>query len=133
MLFAIFILWTLFGVFKAITDSRLWGEAVIRPWLEKKGQRWVDWYDGKRGLFTVTVNQGYPWSADYWHFFDTMRALTAITAMGLAFGVSLLWWQIILFCWLCFWVPSFTLVYKVLLMKEWTFSKWLINNFEIWK
>ena len=128
------LLWILYGTCKAITDGRLFGEKVIRPFLSKYDQRWPDWYDGKRGLLTMKVNQGYPWSCDYWHFFDTMRNLTAISAMIIApiVLVEYSWWAIILFAWFCYWLPSFQFVYKVILMKEWTFKQYLSNILIFW-
>jgi hypothetical protein len=129
------VLWTLIYVCKAITDAHKDGEKVIRTYLEKFGQILVDWYDEKRGLFTEKVNQGYPWSAGYWHFFDTIRNLLAVIAMMIAPFIlqGWEWWRVILLGWLCFWIPSFTLVYHVLLMKNWTFKKWCINLCQIWR
>ena len=119
------ILWTLYGVFKGLCDARLFG------YQEGRG----GWYNGKRGLLTKTVNQGYPWSADYWHFFDHMRCLVALASMAYApFALQgWLWWHILLLTWLCYWIPSFTLTYHVVLLKDWTLKRWFINNLQIWR
>jgi hypothetical protein len=71
----------------------------------------------------------------YWHFFDSVRNLAAILVMPLALYVFSSWniWEIALFCVLCFWLPVFTLVYKVWLLKEWTFKQWIVNAIQIWK
>jgi hypothetical protein len=123
------LLWFFYGVFKGVCDARLFGG--VCPFTT---QRWIDWYNGKRGLLTTKVNQGYPWSADYWHFFDTMRCLVALASMAYApFALQgWLWWQVLLLAWLCYWIPSFQLTYKVILMKEWTLKKYLINTIQIW-
>lgn len=128
-------MWIYYQVCKGLTDGFLFGDKTIRLILEKHGLRWIDWYDGKRGLLTEKVNQGYPWSADYWHHFDGMRNLVAVLAMPVSI-IALsgwLWWEILLFSWFCFWIPIFTLVFHVILLKDWTLKKWIINNFQIWK
>jgi len=148
LMFVLVSLWAQYGIFKAITDAKWFGEKVVRKWLEKFGQRWLDFYDGKRGLLTVAIKQGYIWSTDYWHTFDTLRSLVATLAMPIAFVLGfilalfygrelatswLFWIGAALFTLFCWWIPTFTLFYKVILMREWTLKQWVVNHLQVWK
>ena len=129
------LLWIIYGICKAFSDARRDGETIFKDWLARKGQRWIDWYNGKRGLLTQKVNQGYPWSTDCWHTFDTWRNIFAIVAMIISpFALreySL--WIIILFAWFCYWIPSFALIYHVVLMRDQTFKAWIMKTILFWK
>jgi hypothetical protein len=132
------ILWILYGVFKGFQDAIRDGETVFRYWLATKSERWMRWYNGGEngcGLFTKKISQGYHWSADAWHEFDLWRNTVAAASMAYApFALQgWLWWHVLLLTWFCYWIPSFTLVYHVVLMRDWTLKKWLINNLQIWK
>jgi hypothetical protein len=130
----IFLLFFLNQLCKALTDGFLWSKQVVDPikiYINKGNNVWlIEWFYGIRGLLTKKVNQGYPWSCDYWHFWDTTRNITAILMFCfmplVLMGVKLL--DLALFGWFCYWFPTFTFFYKYIQMKEWTFSFWLKDN-----